>query len=66
MRYHSWRRSYSDRAETIIADEPTITREALADEMDLPLDFVDELLEKFRPARMSPKPVMQHRIGRFK
>jgi hypothetical protein len=66
VRYHSWRRSYSDRAETIIADEPNITREALAEEMDLPLDFVDELLEQIRPTRTSPKPVMQHRVGSFK
>lgn len=65
MRYHSWRRSYSDRAETIIADEPNISREALAEEMDLPQDFVDELLEQIRPTRISQKPAMQHRVGSF-
>jgi hypothetical protein len=46
MRPQSWRSDYASRAEIILADEPTITREALAEEMDLPLDFVDEILER--------------------
>ena len=38
---------------------------ALAEELDVSPDFVDELLEQIRPARISPKAVMQHRVGRF-
>jgi hypothetical protein len=64
MRPQSWRSDYASRAEIILADEPTITREALAEEMDLPLDFVDEILERLRPTRISPKPGLQHRLGR--
>jgi hypothetical protein len=66
MRPQSWRSDYASRAQVILADEPTITREKLAAEMDLPLDFIDELLEQIRPTRISPKPVMKHGLGRFR
>lgn len=62
---NSWRCDYAARAEIILEDEPTITREKLADELDLPADFVDELLADIRPTRVSTKPVLQHRVGRF-
>ena len=65
MRTNSWRCDYAARAEIILEDEPTITREELADEMDVSLDFVDELLEQIRPTRKAIKPVLQHRVGRF-
>ena len=65
MRPKSWRSDYTSRAEIILEDEPDITREKLAEEMDLPLDFIDDLLAQIRPTRISPKPVMQHRVGRF-
>ena len=65
MRTNSWRCDYAARAEIILEDEPTITREKLADELDVSPDFVDELIEQIRPTRISPKPVMQHRVGRF-
>jgi hypothetical protein len=65
MRPQSWHRDYASRAEIILEDEPDITREKLADELDVSPDFVDELLAEIRPTRISPKPVMQHRVGRF-
>ena len=57
---------YTSRAEIILEDEPDITREKLAEEMDLPLDFIDDLLAQIRPTRISPKPVMNHQLGRFR
>jgi hypothetical protein len=66
MRPKSWRSDYTSRAEIILEDEPDITREKLAEEMDLPLDFIDDLLAQIRPTRISPKPVMNHQLGRFR
>jgi hypothetical protein len=63
---NSWRCDYAARAEIILEDEPTISREKLADELDVSPDFLDELLDQIRPTRISPKAVMQHRVGRFK
>jgi hypothetical protein len=62
----SWRNDYASRAQIILEDEPTISREKLADELDVSPDFVDELLEQIRPTRTLPKPAMNHRLGRFR
>jgi hypothetical protein len=69
MRPQSWRRDYASLAENILADEPNITRERLAEELAVDDDTLDDILQRLRPPQSSPAaptPVLQHRLGRFK
>jgi hypothetical protein len=64
MRPQSWRRDYASRAEAILLEDPNITREALAEELAVDADTLDDILERIRPTRTAP--VLRHRLGRFK
>jgi hypothetical protein len=67
MRPQSWRRDYASRVETILAEEPNITREALAEELAVDADTLDDILQRIRPtqpSRAAPTSVLQ-RLGSF-
>jgi hypothetical protein len=49
MRYQSWRQNYAALAEAVLAEDSTITREALAEELAVDADTLDEIVERIRP-----------------
>jgi hypothetical protein len=71
IRPQSWRRDYESLAEAILKEEPGITREALAEELAIPFDMINEIVERIRPhvaarAAGPATPVRQQNIsGRF-
>ena len=61
---HTWRNAYADICLDLLEANPNISSREIAQQLDLPLDLLDEIVERIRPTQQLPIQGLPVRLGR--